>query len=160
MLPCSQLCGQTCWHRGLTGAGARSGLRESSGTGVRVALTGLHKSSGTGWSQDCPLCGMSKSSYVAGLHLSSRTGGPTIGTIGRWGSAHQVRIFSHNRQYTCYSCVLTPSGFDEIRVGRIVRGRPLGRLLAMQEFKLTTLLILFLSLSNSQCESLQRNSVI
>ena len=160
MLPCSQLCGQTCWHRGLTGAGARSGLRESSGTGVRVALTGLHKSSGTGWSQDCPLCGISKSSCVAGLHLSSRTGGPTIGTIGRWGSAHQVRIFSHNRQYTCCSCVLTPSGFDEIRVGRIVKRRPLGRLLAMQEFKLTTLLILFLSLSNSQCESLQRNSVI
>ena len=162
MLPCSQLCGQTCWHRGLTGAGARSGLRESSGTGVRVALTGLHKSSGTGWSQDCPLCGMSKSSCVAGLHLSSRTGGPTIGTIGRWGSAHQVRIFSHNRQYTCCSCVLTPSGFDEIRVGRTVKRRSLGRFLAMQEFKLTTLLILilFLSLSNSQCESLQRNSVI
>ena len=97
---------------------------------------------------------------LARLHLSSRAGGPTIGTIGRWGSAHQVRIFSHNRQYACCSCVLTPSGFDEIRVGRTVKRRSLGRFLAMQEFKLTTLLILFLSLSNSQCESLQRNSVI
>ena len=94
------------------------------------------------------------------------TGGPTIGTIGRWGSAHpfsdKLVIFSQNRQYKCCSCVLTPSGFDEIRVGRIVKRRSLGRLLAMHEFKLTTLLIsiLFLSLSNSQCESLQRNLVI